>query len=135
MSQEPVLFARSIRRNIAYGLELADEDEAAARPLDSATASDTHADELTRTDADADSARAPLIVRSHDPESAAGEAASFGRHALSTRVGMADVREAALAANAHAFIGEMKDGYDTFVGERGATISGRRFSILRRSSS
>ena len=123
-----MLFARSIRRNIAYGLELADEDEAAGEVTGAAVALDSsaaaphaHADES----ADADSApRAPLIVRMHDAESAEAEAASAG--ALSTRVRMADIREAAAAANAHAFIGEMRDGYDTHVGERGATISGRR---------
>ena len=129
-----MLFARSIRRNIAYGLELANEVEAtgevngAAFALDSSAAA-PHADESV----DADSARAPLIVLMHDAESAEAEAASAG--APSTRVGMAEVKEAAAAANAHAFIDEMRDGYDTHVGERGATISGRRVSRLRRSSS
>ena len=120
-----MLFARSIRRNIAYGLELADEVEAAGEvngatvALDSsAAAPHAQADET----ADADSARAPLIVRMHAAESAEAEAASAG--ALSTRVGMADIREAAAAANVHTFIGEMRDGYETHVGERGATISG-----------
>jgi ATP-binding cassette subfamily B protein/subfamily B ATP-binding cassette protein MsbA len=45
-----------------------------------------------------------------------------------------DIEAAARAANAHAFIERLEDGYDTVLGERGATLSGgerQRLSIAR----
>jgi ATP-binding cassette subfamily B protein len=45
-----------------------------------------------------------------------------------------EIEAAARAANAHTFIMEMSDGYDTVLGERGATLSGgqrQRLSIAR----
>jgi ATP-binding cassette subfamily B protein len=50
------------------------------------------------------------------------------------RVTMAEIESAARAANAHAFITRLPQGYNTVVGERGATLSGgerQRISIAR----
>lgn len=73
VSQEPTLFAGTIRQNIAYG-------------------------------------------------------------ASSEEVGESEITEAAKAANAHDFIAGLKDGYDTWCGERGLQLSGgqkQRIAIAR----
>ncbi|WCJ38603.1 ABC transporter family protein [Euphorbia peplus] len=46
----------------------------------------------------------------------------------------AEIREAAMLANAHEFISSMKDGYETFCGERGVQLSGgqkQRIALAR----
>ncbi|XWS34691.1 hypothetical protein CRYUN_Cryun21dG0059200 [Craigia yunnanensis] len=46
----------------------------------------------------------------------------------------AEVRKAAILANAHEFISSMKDGYDTYCGERGVQLSGgqkQRIALAR----
>ena len=40
------------------------------------------------------------------------------------RVTQEEIESAAKAANAHSFISELPDGYDTLVGERGTELSG-----------
>ena len=55
---------------------------------------------------------------------------AFGREGASR----ADIEAAARSANAHAFISAMPEGYDTVIGERGATLSGgerQRIAIAR----
>jgi len=59
-----------------------------------------------------------------------GENIAFGSHEAS----MADVISAAKVAQAHQFIMQMPNGYDTLVGERGVTLSGgqkQRVAIAR----
>jgi ATP-binding cassette, subfamily B, bacterial len=55
---------------------------------------------------------------------------AYGRRHASRR----EVEAAARAANAHGFITRLPQGYDTIVGERGATLSGgerQRLSVAR----
>ena len=70
VGQEPVLFARTLSENIAYGVSGSDGDD------------------VTTFDGDV-------------------------------------IEQAAKMANAHGFIAEMKDQYETQAGEKGAQLSGK----------
>lgn len=50
-----------------------------------------------------------------------GDNIAYGK---SGRCSQEDIERAARAANAHGFISELPDGYDTLVGERGSLLSG-----------
>ncbi len=55
---------------------------------------------------------------------------AYGRHSATD----AEVEDAARRANAHEFIERLPEGYDTFIGERGVTLSGgqcQRLAIAR----
>ncbi|HEU5315412.1 MAG TPA: ABC transporter ATP-binding protein [Chloroflexota bacterium] len=59
-----------------------------------------------------------------------GENISYGRESATQE----QIEAAARAANAHDFISELEEGYDTFVGERGVKLSGgqrQRIAIAR----
>ena len=77
------------------------------------------------------SLRAHIGIVAHDPLSGTiRENIAYGRPDATD----AEITEAARAANAHAFIVQQPDGYDTVVGERGVTLSGgqrQRIAIAR----
>ena len=96
---------------------------AGPRPIDGIDVRDVAAEEP----AHAGGARAPGAVPVPD---AIADNIAYGRPDASRP----EIEAAARAANAHEFIARLPDGYDTVVGERGATLSGgerQRLSIAR----
>ncbi|KAL3533838.1 hypothetical protein ACH5RR_007359 [Cinchona calisaya] len=80
------------------------------------------------------SIRKHIAVVSQEPTLFAGTICQNIRYGASEDVDEAEVIEAAKAANAHDFIASLKDGYDTWCGERGVQLSGgqkQRIAIAR----
>ncbi len=84
-------------------------------------------------EADLDSLRSQIGIVLQDPflfNDTVKNNLRYGRHSATDD----DLVEAAKAANAHEFISELTDGYDTLIGERGVKLSGgqrQRISIAR----
>lgn len=84
-------------------------------------------------DADLDSLRSQIGIVLQDPflfNDTVKNNLRYGRHGATDD----DLVEAAKAANAHGFISQLTDGYDTLIGERGVKLSGgqrQRLSIAR----
>ena len=84
-------------------------------------------------DIDIDSYRGLLGIVEQDTflfDGSIAENIAYGRRSASR----ADVEAAAKAANAHAFISDLENGYDTLIGERGVKLSGgqrQRITIAR----
>ncbi|MBT7101224.1 ABC transporter ATP-binding protein [Candidatus Poribacteria bacterium] len=82
---------------------------------------------------DLDSLRSQIGIVLQDPflfNATVKENLRYGRHGATDD----DLIEAAKAANAHGFISDLVDGYDTLIGERGVKLSGgqrQRISIAR----
>ena len=97
------------------------------------TAGEVVIDGVNVRHADLDSLRSQMGVVLQDPflfNDTVKNNLRYGRHDATDD----DLIEAAKAANAHEFISELKDGYDTLIGERGVKLSGgqrQRISIAR----
>ncbi|PIN03048.1 Multidrug/pheromone exporter, ABC superfamily [Handroanthus impetiginosus] len=80
------------------------------------------------------SLRKHIALVSQEPTLFAGTIRQNITYGASEGIDEAEVIEAAKAANAHDFIAGLKDGYDTFCGERGLQLSGgqkQRIAIAR----
>ncbi|XP_057769484.1 ABC transporter B family member 15-like [Salvia miltiorrhiza] len=80
------------------------------------------------------SLRKHVALVSQEPTLFAGTIRQNITYGASEGVGEAEVVEAAKAANAHDFIAGLKDGYETFCGDRGLQLSGgqkQRIAIAR----
>ncbi|KAI9119183.1 hypothetical protein K1719_009858 [Acacia pycnantha] len=78
--------------------------------------------------------RKHIALVSQEPTLFSGSIRENIAYGASDKVGEAEIIEAARAANAHDFIGSLKDGYDTSCGDRGVQLSGgqkQRIAIAR----
>lgn len=80
------------------------------------------------------SLRRHIALVSQEPTLFAGTVRENIRYGAGEEITEAELIEAAKAANAHDFIAALKDGYDTFCGDRGLQLSGgqkQRIAIAR----
>ncbi|KAL0332013.1 UNVERIFIED_CONTAM: ABC transporter B family member 15 [Sesamum calycinum] len=80
------------------------------------------------------SLRKHIALVSQEPTLFAGTIRQNITYGASEDIGEAEIIEASKAANAHDFIAGLKDGYDTFCGDRGLQLSGgqkQRVAIAR----
>ena len=137
---EPVLRDVSLRANPGETIALVGPSGAGKTTLTSLllrfyepTSGSIHVDGVDVTDVDASAVRARLGVVFQDPvlfDGSIEENIRLGRD----DVGSERVAESATIANAHDFITETEDGYDTHIGERGLRLSGgqiQRVAIAR----
>ncbi|EXB47719.1 ABC transporter B family member 15 [Morus notabilis] len=80
------------------------------------------------------SLRKHIALVSQEPTLFAGTIKGNIAYGASDKIGETEIIEAAKAANAHDFIAGLKDGYDTWCGDRGVQLSGgqkQRIAIAR----
>ncbi|XP_028775288.1 ABC transporter B family member 15-like [Neltuma alba] len=78
--------------------------------------------------------REHIALVSQEPTLFSGTIRENIAYGASDKVGEAEIIEAARAANAHDFVGSLKDGYDTSCGDRGVQLSGgqkQRIALAR----
>ncbi|OMO81542.1 hypothetical protein COLO4_23523 [Corchorus olitorius] len=78
--------------------------------------------------------RSHIALVSQEPTVFAGTIRQNIAYGQEKNVTESEVRKAAMLANAHEFISSMKDGYDTYCGERGVQLSGgqkQRIALAR----